>query len=101
MKIERILIRREMTSPLLPPPDGHPVALFRWAFALFATGIVAGLFALVHRWTGNIRPLGWDHQLRDEVGVNLVYTQVWRTREFKTQRNHHNNFGSVTISRAF
>lgn len=31
----------------------------------------------------------------------LTYTQVWRTREFKTQRGRFNNFGSVTLSRAY
>ena len=31
----------------------------------------------------------------------LTYTQVWRTREFKTQRGNYNNFGSVTLSRAY
>jgi lipid A 3-O-deacylase len=31
----------------------------------------------------------------------LTYTQVWRTREFKSQRGKYNNFGSVTLSRAY
>ncbi len=31
----------------------------------------------------------------------LTYTQVWRTREFKTERGDYNNFGSLTLSRAF
>lgn len=31
----------------------------------------------------------------------LTYTQVWRTKEFKTQRDNYNNFGSITLSRAF
>jgi hypothetical protein len=31
----------------------------------------------------------------------LTYTQVWRTKEFKTQRGDYNNFGSVTLSRAY
>jgi lipid A 3-O-deacylase len=31
----------------------------------------------------------------------LTYTQVWRTREFKTQRSDYNNFGSLTLSRAY
>ncbi|MBL9187074.1 MAG: lipid A deacylase LpxR family protein [Opitutaceae bacterium] len=30
----------------------------------------------------------------------LTYTQVWRTKEFKTQRNNWTNFGSITLSRA-
>jgi hypothetical protein len=33
---------------------------------------------IVHQWTGNIRPRGWDYQLRDEVGVNLAYERRWR-----------------------
>ncbi|MDO8541534.1 MAG: lipid A deacylase LpxR family protein [Opitutaceae bacterium] len=31
----------------------------------------------------------------------LTYTQVWRTREFKSQREKYNNFGSITLSRAY
>ena len=31
----------------------------------------------------------------------LTYTQVWRTREFKSQHGRYNNFGSVTLSRAY
>ncbi len=31
----------------------------------------------------------------------LTYTQVWRTREFKTQRSNYNNFGSLTLARAY
>jgi lipid A 3-O-deacylase len=31
----------------------------------------------------------------------FTYTQVWRTREFVTQRSAFNNFGSVTVSRAY
>jgi hypothetical protein len=33
---------------------------------------------LVHQWSREIRPEGWDYQLRDEVGVNLVYERRWR-----------------------
>lgn len=33
---------------------------------------------LVHQWTGNARPRGWDYQLRDEIGVNLVFERRWR-----------------------
>lgn len=42
------------------------------------------------------------------VGVGLIagrwqvtYTQVWRTREFTTERGRYNNFGSITLSRAY
>ena len=31
----------------------------------------------------------------------ITYTQVWRTREFRVQRESYNNFGSVSISRAY
>ncbi|MDP3071956.1 MAG: lipid A deacylase LpxR family protein [Opitutaceae bacterium] len=33
---------------------------------------------LVHQWTGSAKPRGWDYQLRDEIGVNLVYERRWR-----------------------
>lgn len=33
---------------------------------------------IVHEWTNNIRPAGWDYQLRDEIGVNLIYERRWR-----------------------
>ncbi|MBL9186192.1 MAG: lipid A deacylase LpxR family protein [Opitutaceae bacterium] len=33
---------------------------------------------IVHQWSGAIRPRGWDYQLRDELGVNLVYERRWR-----------------------
>jgi len=31
----------------------------------------------------------------------LTYTQVWRTAEFRTERGRFNNFGSITLSRAY
>ncbi|MBL9200176.1 MAG: lipid A deacylase LpxR family protein [Opitutaceae bacterium] len=33
---------------------------------------------IVHQWSGSTRPRGWAHQLRDEMGVNLVYERRWR-----------------------
>ncbi len=33
---------------------------------------------LVHKWLGNSRPNGWNHQLQDEFGLNLVYEHQWR-----------------------
>ncbi|MDP3069675.1 MAG: lipid A deacylase LpxR family protein [Opitutaceae bacterium] len=33
---------------------------------------------IVHQWSGATRPRGWDYQLRDELGVNLVYERRWR-----------------------
>ena len=51
-------------------------------------GIQAGLIGphslsedsqrIVHQWSGSVRPRGWDYQLRDELGVNLVYERRWR-----------------------
>ena len=31
----------------------------------------------------------------------LTYTQVWRTQEFEGQRGYYNNFGSLSLSRAY
>jgi hypothetical protein len=31
----------------------------------------------------------------------LTYTQVWCTQEFKTERGRYNNFGALTLSRAY
>ena len=31
----------------------------------------------------------------------LTYAQVWRTREFKAPRGYDNNFGSLSVSRAY
>src|SRR5690606_14156561 len=33
---------------------------------------------VVHEWLNDERPLGWDYQIRDEVGLNLVYERKWR-----------------------
>jgi hypothetical protein len=33
---------------------------------------------IVHKWTASTKPRGWDYQLHDEVGVNLVYERRWR-----------------------
>ncbi len=33
---------------------------------------------LVHRLRRGVTPQGWDYQLRDEIGVNLVYERRWR-----------------------
>lgn len=32
----------------------------------------------VHKWLNDDEPLGWDYQLHDEVGLNLVYERKWR-----------------------
>ncbi len=33
---------------------------------------------LFHQLIGSARPRGWDYQLRDEIGVNLIYERRWR-----------------------
>jgi lipid A 3-O-deacylase len=48
----------------------------------FVTDLSAGIGLIAGRW-------------------QLTYTQVWRTREFKSERARYNNFGSVTLSRAY
>ncbi len=48
----------------------------------FVADFSAGVGAIAGRW-------------------QLTYTQVWRTREFTSQRSNYNNFGSVTLSRAY
>jgi hypothetical protein len=32
----------------------------------------------VHKWIGSARAHGWDSQLHDEAGVNLIYERRWR-----------------------
>ena len=32
----------------------------------------------VHRWTDDGRPNGWEYQLHDEVGLNLILERKWR-----------------------
>ena len=32
----------------------------------------------VHEWINNDRPNGWEYQLDDEVGVNVVFERNWR-----------------------
>lgn len=33
---------------------------------------------VVHEWLNDEQPRGWDYQLRDEFGLNLVYERKWR-----------------------
>lgn len=33
---------------------------------------------IVHSWTRDLQPRGWDHQLRDELAVNFIYERRWR-----------------------
>ncbi len=32
----------------------------------------------VHRWINDDEPQGWDSQLKDEPGINLIYERKWR-----------------------
>ena len=32
----------------------------------------------VHEWINDSRPNGWEYQLEDEVGVNIVFERSWR-----------------------
>lgn len=33
---------------------------------------------IIHEWINDGRPNGWEYQLKDEVGVNIVYERKWR-----------------------
>jgi lipid A 3-O-deacylase len=33
---------------------------------------------VVHKWINSSDPQGWDYQLKDEFGVNLIYERRWR-----------------------
>jgi hypothetical protein len=35
----------------------------------------------VHRLIGSARPRGWDHQLKNEAGINIIYERRWRLYE--------------------
>ena len=32
----------------------------------------------VHKWLDDRTPMGWDYQLQNELGINLVYEREWR-----------------------
>jgi lipid A 3-O-deacylase len=32
----------------------------------------------VHEWINDSRPNGWEYQLEDELGINVVYERTWR-----------------------
>lgn len=36
-----------------------------------------------HENTGNKKPMGWDNQLNDELGINIVYKHKWKKDAFK------------------
>lgn len=85
------------TDAFVPDPNDRPYA--GWSYLEFTflskTERVADTFAIqvgivgrhsyaqdiqhvVHDWLDDPQANGWDHQLRDEVGVNLVYERRWR-----------------------
>lgn len=33
---------------------------------------------VVHEWINDSRPNGWEHQLHDEAGLNVIYERRWR-----------------------
>jgi lipid A 3-O-deacylase len=33
---------------------------------------------IVHKWINDETPRGWEYQLKDELGVNIVYERKWR-----------------------
>jgi lipid A 3-O-deacylase len=33
---------------------------------------------VIHEWLNNSQPNGWDHQLHDEAGLNVIYERKWR-----------------------
>jgi len=33
---------------------------------------------IIHKWTASAKPRGWAYQLRDEVGVNVIFERRWR-----------------------
>ena len=32
----------------------------------------------IHRWIGSPKPLGWDNQLKNEFGLNIIFERRWR-----------------------
>jgi len=85
------------TSLAVPDPNDRPYA--GWTYLEFAfisktdrvmdtLAIQVGIVGphsyaeqtqkLVHEWINDDVPQGWDSQLDDEVGVNLIYERKWR-----------------------
>lgn len=97
-----------------PTDDLDPRVSIHRNFSLFAFGAVDGravardIFLDGNTFRDsryvNKKPLVADLS----AGLGLIagrwqatYTQVWRTREFDTQRDKHDKYASVTISRAY
>lgn len=87
----------EDTSLVPPDPTDRPYA--GWSYLEFTfiskTDAIMDTFSIqlgmvgrhsyaedsqkvAHEWLNKDRPLGWDYQIHDEVGVNLVYERKWR-----------------------
>ncbi len=97
-----------------PTDDLDPRVALDRDFSVFAFGAADGravardifLDGNTFRASRSVKKEPFVADLSAGIGViagrwQLTYTQVWRTREFKTQRNVYNNFGSVTLSRAY
>ena len=97
-----------------PTDDLDPRVALDRNFSLFGFGTVDGravgrdlfLDGNTFRDSPSVAKRPFVADLGTGVGLiagpwQLTYTQVWRTREFKTQRGRFNNFGSVTLSRAY
>ena len=85
------------TDRVVPDPQDRPYAgwtYFELSF-LSKTESVADILAIqlgmvgrhsyaqdsqrvFHKWSDNARPNGWEYQLEDEIGVNVVFERKWR-----------------------
>jgi len=97
-----------------PADDLDPRVSMHRNFSLFAFGAVDGRAVARDIFLdGNTfrdsRSVNKNPLVADlSAGLGLIagrwqatYTQVWRTREFETQRDKHDKFASLTISRAY
>lgn len=50
----------------------------------------------IHRWIDDAPARGWDYQLHDEVGLNVIYERKWRLYS----RALHNSFGVDLVPHA-
>jgi hypothetical protein len=93
---QNIYTPRDINTPT-PDPTDRPYAGWSYLEMAFVSktpglsdtlGFQVGLIGphslsedsqrIVHRLVREVRPEGWDYQLRDEIGVNLVYERRWR-----------------------
>jgi len=97
-----------------PADDLDPRVALDRNFSLFAFGAADGravardifLDGNTFRTSRSVDKKPFVTDLSAGIGLiagpwQLTYTQVWRTREFESERARYNNFGSVTISRAY